>query len=209
MENFFGITEEDIAEFTLSPEEHEAAVQESMDSARELAGQFLSTMKDPEWLERAHLIARLPGLESHVKTACIFLGLPHVLGQMFFIHAVATGQVDATRAVLIFTSYCQLINLPTYEISSWIAFFFGLGVLEQTDVTEAVTYEALQGSTFIAAGPMARILSKGTATNLNVMLETMLKLEKVLEEMGIVFTEDESLLAAEDVVDISSLAPEV
>ena len=205
MENLFGITEEDIENFQEEPEIDFADIAApELEHLREV----LEHYKDnTAWMEKARLIASLPGLDDRLKAGCIFMGLPHFLGLTFLVHGVGKKELSPYQAVAMFHLYCDLIGMESEEISHWFGFFFGLGVLPK-EALMATTEEDLIA--IASPGSLTTIIAVATHGVMSSLILTTELLQPMLEELGIDFWEDDSLLEAyTNVVSIEDLAPAV
>ena len=208
MDNIFGITEDDIVAFEAAQNEIPPKLTEARAELEALAREYTASLDDPEWYARAKIIAMLPGLENRMKAAAIFLGFPHLMGQVFLIHTIAQGSLTTTDALVSFTLYCKAVGISQAEISSWLALYFSLGILGRAEGHNTGT---LDDSTVIPGGTMYA-LAVASASNLQATLETMEYMVPYLETLGIEFGSDPALLAnlVEDpVTSIDSLAPDL
>ncbi len=200
--NMFGITDADVEEFTLEPTADEI----QLEDVDELIKKYEFATMDSDWIERAKIIAMLPGLDDPVKVACIFMGFPHIISQVFFLHAVMQGEATVHNAIMLFTVYCTAVGLKVYEISAWVAFYFGIGVFQQDNLMATLTEQ----DPSIGPGPLMPLIGMGSGVNLEITLKLMSRMQPFLEAQGIVFGSDKSLLQnlGEEVLDISHYAPD-
>lgn len=195
MENPFGISEEDFDSFEdLSNDMPEAISQLITQLTTSLDG----LIDSEEWLVKANKIACVPNLVPQVKIACMFIGPGPILGQLFLLHFVVTNEYTAPEALGMFRAYGLLMGMSIQEISQWVGMYFTLAVLTQNDADAE-----------IVQGPLAEYLHTHTEMRTEAMLTALGMLQPHLEQYGVVFTEDSSLLQEHLVVPIENLAPDV